>query len=75
MARLDYGPWSLLLASFVILLAGRRLAFATTWHLPDGWQFTHFVKSLGVLLMFAGMITWLAAVGLLVLRLGRFGHP
>ncbi len=74
MARADYGLWLLLVASFAILVAGRWLAFATTWHLPNGWEFTHFVKSLGVFLMFAGLVTWLAAVTLLVLRLGRVGR-
>lgn len=74
MARVDSGLWSLLVGSLVVALAGRHLAFAVPWQRPSGWEFAHFFKALGVFLMFAGMIAWLTAAGMLVLRIGRSGR-
>ncbi len=72
--RLDYGLWLLLLGGLATLVLGRRLAFVTTWQAGNGWEFGHFTKQLGVFLMFVGMVAWLAAACLLVIRIGRQGR-
>ena len=73
--RLDYGLWLLLLGGIATVVLGARLAFVTTWRIGNGWEFGHIAKEVGVVLMFAGLLAWLTAAALLVLRLGRQGHP
>ncbi len=66
--RPAYGLWALFVGSIGAFVAGMRLAFVLSW------EYGHFLKSLGVFLMFAGMIGWLTAATLLVMRIARSGR-
>ncbi len=66
--RSNAGLWALFVGSIAAFLAGTRLAFVFSW------EYGHFTKSLGVFLMFAGMVSWLTATVLLVIRIARSGR-